>query len=166
MLAFWTFGTCCFGNCINFCSNGEAYIVFFVLQGCMRISAVVLSSILISYLRSIKSISDANIEKLTNAQFVDCSDDLSVVRVEPAIESQETVVHLVNKGIIFLAVCLSIIVCEVCCIIGVPLRAKLNERNQSSYYQTNDVEENLLRDIDAPPADYKIHAGPKPDTIN
>jgi len=75
LLGFWQLGSCCCGNCANLISRGEGWFFGAILQGCQRISVVILASIMLGNLRLVNQVTSENIETLQNYEFVDCSDD-------------------------------------------------------------------------------------------
>ena len=48
---------------------------------------IVFAGIMVKQLEEIKVVTDENIETLNNYEFVDCSDEYSIVSVDPALEA-------------------------------------------------------------------------------
>ena len=121
LIGFWAFGTCCCGGCASVCGGEGGAVVPVFLQLLNRISIIVMSSIFISYLRSVQEITDDNLYTLSTSTDSDCSDKWSRVNIQAATDQMHESESLNTSAIIFISFTLVWIIgvefcCACCCV--------------------------------------------------
>jgi len=117
IIGFFVCGTFLMGGCAAGCTGGDGLFGVIILATLARVSVFIMACVCITILQQIESVSLANLDLLNEHVSVDCSDELSRVKTEPAIEGQNNSISSISKGVIYLAILIAFIGCECLCVI-------------------------------------------------
>lgn len=123
-IGFFTFAVCCMGGIASCIGGSTTIIVPLVLTACVRLTVIIMSSIVLANLTSVDDITVRNIHKLEANSNVDCSDEFSRVDIGPAMDQMDESNALLNSAIACIVVTYLWLVLECCCACGCACAAK------------------------------------------